>query len=384
MILEITGTGSRNKGAELLLVAIRQRLQNHKHLRLAVTPDFGPYELRANYGLLHRVRITRFGRSKLAFALMPSSFRRTFGMVSEGEVDGIVDAAGFALGDQLPGTTARRFATDCQRWKSQGKPIVLLPQALGPFDKKDSRAEFRKIAYHIDLLFARDIESLKHAQLAAPEHADKMQLAPDITIGLDAPKVERRDIGNQTALLVPNVRMTDRPSPGTARLYAPFMARCARQCSELGLQPALLIHDDDEDHNLIEPICQEYGANLPVIREINPLKLKGILKGVRIVIGSRFHALVGSLSSGVPSIAVGWSHKYGRLMEDFQCPEMEVSVESPPEQVRRLISEVHEEHKARSANLRLVTQALRTNLDSAWKQVETALGVSLNSGETEC
>lgn len=36
-----------------------------------------------------------------------------------------------------------------------------------------------------------------------------------------------------------------------------------------------------------------------------------------LMLGSRFHALIAALSSGVPSVAIGWAHKYPELLGEF-------------------------------------------------------------------
>ena len=39
------------------------------------------------------------------------------------------------------------------------------------------------------------------------------------------------------------------------------------------------------------------------------------------MVTGRFHGLVNGLSTGVPSFAVSWSHKYGEMLGDFGCPD---------------------------------------------------------------
>lgn len=368
MILEVTGTGTLNKGAELLLVAIKAALACNSEIQLAVSPRFGPYHARAGYGLLQKVKIDRLGRSKVGFSILPASFRAAYGMVTENDIDGIIDASGFAFGDQLPVSTAQHFAADCIRWKKQGKPIVLLPQAFGPFKKKEARLAFQLIAQNADLIFARDKDSLQFAKIAAPEEEQKIRLAPDITINVDGPALKQKDVSDQTALIVPNVRMLDRTNPQESQAYLPFLARCVKYVREKKLDPVLLLHSDRDDDRLVNAVHDQINSKIPVIRETDPIKLKGILQSPRLVIASRFHALVAALSGGVPAIAVGWSHKYKHLLNDFQCPDMFTSVNAPPDEMLRLITQVQTEHAIRSERLRIVKMNLSTKIDTVWKE----------------
>ena len=68
----------------------------------------------------------------------------------------------------------------CTKWKRQGKKIILLPQAFGPFTDEETRAEFIKLIDCIDLAFARDPQSYEYiAQLDVP--LERIKIAPDFT-----------------------------------------------------------------------------------------------------------------------------------------------------------------------------------------------------------
>ena len=45
--------------------------------------------------------------------------------------------------------------------------------------------------------------------------------------------------------------------------------------------------------------------------------LKAMIGACDLMLGSRFHALIAALSSGVPSVAIGWAHKYPELLGEF-------------------------------------------------------------------
>ena len=98
MIIEISGCNTHNKGAELMLLAIKQHFDSvDANVRLAVNHWFGPYEDRAKYGLWSKLSTNRFGRSRILIELMPSSFRRAFGLVHDKDTAAILDASGVCL-----------------------------------------------------------------------------------------------------------------------------------------------------------------------------------------------------------------------------------------------------------------------------------------------
>lgn len=52
-------------------------------------------------------------------------------------------------------------------------------------------------------------------------------------------------------------------------------------------------------------------------KEYNAKHLKGIIRLCDLFIGSRYHSIVAALSSCVPTIAIGWHHKYQEVMKSM-------------------------------------------------------------------
>ena len=366
MIIEITGVGTDNKGAELMFVAIQRHFgRRGGGVHLAAAPGFGTYHERAHYGLLQKVAVNRWGRSRIGFTLLPGAFRANYGMVTEDGIDAVIDASGFAFGDQHPASRTLRFAEDVRRWKQQGKAVVLLPQALGPFESEPHRAGFQEIVRHADLVYARDRRSLEHAREAVGP-AETLRLAPD-----------SNGVQHGTyACIVPNSRMLDKVSPDRADRYVPFLARCIEAVAAAGVVPRLLIHDDREDEALIEPIRRALGRPVEVVQKKDPLALKAVLGGARFVVGSRFHALVGALSQGVPCIATGWSHKYEMLFHDFGCEGLILPVSAGQAEIDACIDAVA--GAGRGALVRRIEErggCRARQVGAMWDEVDAVLGL---------
>jgi polysaccharide pyruvyl transferase WcaK-like protein len=324
MIVEVTGTGTANKGAELMLAAIRVHCcDTLPDVKLAVTPHFGPYDRRAHYGLLQKVTWKKWGRSRLGFSLLPPGFRAAYGMVTEDQVGAVFDAAGFAFGDQHEASRTVHFADDVTRWKRAGKKVVLLPQALGPFEQPVIREAFKRVVDQADLIYARDPISFEYVQ-GLSGTSKHLRLAPDFT-NLVKPAEPMQQ--SEEVLIVPNHRMVEKTGDA-AGAYLPFLARCVEAIESRGATWGLLLHDDRIDRQLVDPFKQLLGRDFPVHSANDPIALKAMLGGAQLVIGSRFHALVGALSQAVPTIASGWSHKYEMLFEDYACPEMVLPIDA--------------------------------------------------------
>src|SRR5690606_27782038 len=68
----------------------------------------------------------------------------------------------------------------------------------------------------------------------------------------------------------------------------PLMRRIAAEAARAGCTPAPVVID----------------------RDLNASAIKQVIAMTDVVVVSRFHAMVGALSIGVPPAVLGWSHKY--------------------------------------------------------------------------
>lgn len=374
MIVEVTGTNTRNKGAELMLVAIREHFSSVPEVQLAANQFFGSYRERARYGLQQKVSLNGWGRSRVAVTLMPGEFRRSFGLVREDDVDVVLDASGFAFGDQHPPERTVQFAGRVEAAKRAGKPVILLPQALGPFTNSSIRDAFARVVDAADLVFARDDISMEHAREAAgdPSH---LKQAPDFTNLVKPDRTIASDESDR-ATIVPNQRMVEKAeTEDEADAYVPFMGRCIEAAADAGLKPVLLLHEREDDE-LASKIrgCAE--QDVPIRQKNDPVALKRFLGESHLVVGSRFHALVGALSQGVPAIGTSWSHKYEMLFEEYGSSDMLLSVSSSEKRLQDCIAVAT---GTRRANLTDQIQKAGGHLEqktkTMWRKVDDVLNL---------
>lgn len=371
MTIEVTGVNTWNKGAELMLVAVREHVRRRwPGARLVVDPGFGPYADRARHGLWLRPAFRKTGRSRLAFGLMPPSFRRLAGLVAPDEVDVLLDASGFAFGDQHPQERAVAFAAQVEAARAAGQRVVVLPQAFGPFTNPVGRDAFARIVRAADLVFARDEVSLGHARGAAGE-APHLRLAPDFTNLVKPAPLPEEDV----AWIVPNERMIEKAaSRAEADAYLPLLAACVREVERAGLRPRVLIHGRD-DAALAGGLARLVGYDLDVVREEDAVEIKRRLGSGRLVVASRFHALVSALAQGVPSIATSWSHKYEMLFADYGCAGLILPVEASEEEARTAVARTTGPGRASLvAALEERGAGLLAQSRAMWDEVDAVLG----------
>ncbi len=341
MIIEIRKAGFLNKGAELMLLAVIQQLRNrYPNAKLTMAPIFGgspdTYEKMSALRLFPKAWLWRYGFNfGVPLKLIPRKLLDLHGLVMDHEVDVVIDAAGFSYSDQWGVRSSRELADSSSKWKKRGTKLILLPQALGPYNSDSIANYVRKWANNADLIFPREDDSYTYlTDLVGVQ--DKIRVCPDFTNLIDGTIPSGYLPDDKRVAIVPNYRMVDKTTKEESDAYIPFMSRCARYLVDVGAKPFVLVHEGESDRLLAEVISAAAGG-IPIVRETNPLHIKGIIGTCDASIGSRFHGLVSALAQGVPSLATGWSHKYKRLFEDYGFGEGVISVLDNDECAQRKI-----------------------------------------------
>ena len=375
MYVEIRKAGFVNKGAALMLHAALQQVQETlPKAKVVMEPGRSkspyPYVNRASLGLYQKAWLWRAGIpfGDLA-AAVPAGIREQYGVVLDKEVDVVLDAAGFAYSDQWGPDLSEELARSSKRWKKQGSKVILLPQAFGPFRDPRSREAVKAFVDNCDLIFAREQVSYDYLTEIVGER-DNIKLAPDFTNLITGVVPEYFNPDEHQVCLVPNCRMLDKTNDSIAKGYAPFLQRAAKMLVERGAKPFLLIHEGEGDARLAEQVSQAVGG-LPILRETDPLAIKGILGACRGTLGSRFHGLVSALSQGVPSLATGWSHKYQMLFADYGFSEGVLDINLSDEELSNALDYLTEPAQMQALSMRLKASAdeLKSRSRAMWSEV---------------
>ncbi|TGG95253.1 polysaccharide pyruvyl transferase family protein [Natronospirillum operosum] len=337
MIIEIRNAGFINKGAELMLHAVMHQIKDrYPYAKLVMAPSHPkkgrPFYKFAKLGFYSKAWFWKYGiQCGDAAVLVPKLFRDMYGVVLDREVNVVLDMAGFAYSDQWGVGSSKELARSSKRWKRRGTKVILLPQALGPYQKSDIQSWVIQWADNVDLIFAREHESYNHLTELVGEQ-NKIKIYPDFTNLVKGTLPDGYDSSDKRIALVPNYRMVDKTNKEESAAYLPFMIRCAKYLVAQDAKPFVLVHEGANDQMLADRISEAAGG-IPVVKENDALHIKGILGTCDATVGSRFHGLVSALSQGVPSLATGWSHKYIRLFDDYSFKEGVVSVLSSEQEL---------------------------------------------------
>lgn len=323
LTVEVKGISFANKGAELMLHAIQAQFAERGVAARFVVEPHGPYQRRISYGLWQKTRYVRKRLNWLApFQLLPNSVRSMFGMITEAEIDVVLDASGFSYGDQWNPAVARdRLGSSIAKLRKRDVPVVLLPQALGPFNKAPSKHVFKPILEQASLVFARDQHSLAYCQellgVAADAQPANLKKCPDFTNLIKGIESDLFDAEEHQVCFIPNAQMLAKRADSGQ--YLDFMVAAIKATQAAQRKPFLLIHEADADRALAAQINEKLEQPVPVLDPGHALKIKWIIGQSQLVVSSRFHGLVSALSQGVPVQATGWSHKYQELLADYNC-----------------------------------------------------------------
>jgi polysaccharide pyruvyl transferase WcaK-like protein len=368
--IEIHGTGTHNRGAELMAIAIAERMRaTFPGARLVVPPSFGTFQERAQYefyttwefhGRLRAALVSR------ALRIADESIKRSLGLVDVREVDVVLDASGFGYSDQWGPRGAEDLVKKMGHASRSGQRLIILPQAMGPFESRDVATASRKVFARAELVCARDRQSL----LAVKSLGSTRNLVqfPDFTLGVRPKRDDEIVLPAGFAAIVPNHQMLDKTAKGEA--YIVFLKRAIRVCSESGITPVFVLHDSYRDRRVIE-LADEQGS-LRVVSHRDPRVLKGVLGDATLVISSRFHALVSALCQGVPCIGAGWSHKYEELFNDFDTRELLIRNIDNLSHLNACLSELTNADGRANASSRInaAAEILRKQTEEMWQKVE--------------
>ena len=374
MYIEIKGVNFLNKGAELMMHAVLQKV-NEKIPQAQFVLESqrtDPYKKKARLGLYQKIwfSIISIPLGMYFGKYIPKKVREFYGLVCHEEVKIVFDASGFCYSDQWGPESSILMAKATKRWKKNDIKIILLPQAMGPFTSKKIRKAFSQIVEKVDLVFPRDKISYKHVTDLVGEQKHVIQ-APDFTNLVKGVVPEEFKSKKGRFCIIPNYRMIDKTSSEESKRYIPFLASCLQNLLKKKIPTFFLVHEGEQDYCIAKEVCKQCGEDLEIVREVNPLKIKGIIGTCRGVISSRFHGLVSALSQGIPALATGWSHKYEMLFADYGFPKGCIPVDSTESEIRKRIVQITYEPKAIQLrqNLIEVAQIQKQRSEKMWARV---------------
>jgi colanic acid/amylovoran biosynthesis protein len=376
MIIEIKGTNSMNKGAEMMLLTTLQEIKKDK-IKFTIAPNLktSPYSFYSMLGIYPKIWFSykgiQFG--KLG-KLIPKKIRDLFGLIIDDEIDIILDASGFAYSSQWGNIPTRTMSKEVKRWRNMGKKIILLPQAFGPFDNEEIKQDMKEIIKYSNLIYARDSLSYE-VLLDLKNDTNKIKLSPDFTALFKGEKPNYFDSTLHQVCIVPNQRMKDKQN--TSDNYEKLFANIILKLQNHQLSPFFLIHGGKEDEILAKNINSYLETKIEIIIEENPYYIKGIIENSIGLIGSRFHSLASALYSGVPTLGMGWSHKYLYLFQEFNFQEGIIETKIKDKELDKKLNLIINKDKRTAINSKLLKkkEEIKDKNLEFFQNIKTIIGI---------
>jgi polysaccharide pyruvyl transferase WcaK-like protein len=252
----------------------------------------------------------------------------------------IVDVGGYQFGDRWGAAIMHKSAQTAKRHAWLKHQVFYMPQAWGPFTGPAMKRSLRSIIDESTLCYVRDKTSLAAVEDVVGASHPKVRLAHDIAWrfrGADG-AVGRRllqeaglreEKGRLIVCVTPNMRLYEKyPKTGADNAYVKFLAALVEHlCLHKDAQVVLVGHDlavDDSKRSDDRALCRHLlglvAPSLPVMhvdRVLSAAEIKSVIGNCDLLVSSRYHALIGALSQGIPVAAIGWSHKYDELLAEF-------------------------------------------------------------------
>jgi colanic acid/amylovoran biosynthesis protein len=198
--------------------------------------------------------------------------------------------------------------------------IIKLPQAMGPFHNFINRIAAKIILSKCTRVYARGQRTMQHVQKLNIKK--KLYLSPDITFSLKHNNVKeyKKRKKKYIAFVPSSLVMSIYPN------YIEHLAKSIDQLQNKNFEIKLIVHswrDNSKPRNNDLIAAEEINKHLENKIEIigygkNSTQIREEISSCKLIVVSRFHAMIAALYTFTPMLVIGWSHKYKEIMDDFE------------------------------------------------------------------
>ena len=225
-----------------------------------------------------------------------------------------------------------------------GKKVVVLPNSFGPFDGIMVKSQVKKVLLKADIIFAREKESAKQLEALLNR---KISVFPDLGFYLKS-ETEKRLLNHipEKFHSDKNVKVgfTVRPwrFPGKsdrANLYENYLIAVTELVKEITAKGYVALffnqslgpNTHEDDRIAVAEIMKRLQGNENVYwidENFSCDELQVLYSGLDYMVGTRFHSVIFSMNSSVPSLAIGYGgNKANGIMGDFGLDDYTVPID---------------------------------------------------------
>lgn len=217
-----------------------------------------------------------------------------------------------------------------------GKPTVLYSQSIGPFVHHYERLLSGLVLRHMRLIMVREDTSLKllrHMGVTA-------NVVRSVDAGFLLPTRDKVDLRKKFHIpsdrLLIGVTVRAWLSPAAQADYERAVAEALDKAivqfnAHVIFIPQVTAAKDDDDRQTAERVYRlmRHPAAVTLITdELDHHAIKSLYNGLDLLLGTRFHSVIFSLTSFVPVVAIEYEHKTSGIMHDLHLDEWVIAIEA--------------------------------------------------------
>jgi colanic acid/amylovoran biosynthesis protein len=217
----------------------------------------------------------------------------------------------------------------------EGVPVAFAPQSYGPFASRLQRALVRRVLDRALLVLVREETSVE-LLVASGVPAETLVHAVDAGFSFrsDETSTLRADFGVAPSELLIGM---------TARSWLPDDAQTAYERAlaatidhlqadgraRVVLIPQVMTNDAADDDRIVQRriagFCSSEPLRVEALRDHH--ELKAVYGELDLLIGTRFHSVIFSLTAGVPCIGIAYEHKTTGIMLELELEQWVIAIE---------------------------------------------------------
>ena len=270
-----------------------------------------------------------------------------------------------------------------QVFLSKKVPLILGPQTIGPFKKKQNRQLAGRVIEGCERVYVRDELSGEYTKKVSRVEPF---VTTDVAFFLPWTKREKADGKRRIGLNVSGLLWSGGHSRdnqfGLTLDYHAYIERILRElCAEENNEIHLISHATSERKNFPDndwdpavELHQKYPQTVLAEKFDTPMDAKSYISGMDLFIGSRMHATIAAISTGVPVIPVSYSRKFEGLFHTLSYPYIISATKlDTDEAVQKTLKWCAEPEKLAEA-VRVSTVSIEQNKKKFYDSVEELLG----------
>lgn len=376
MKILLSGIGTINKGAELMLYAILQEIER----KWPEATVYIPYS-RCKQGLdyvkttlhLKYVPLSRF-ICKIHLDGILERLNLLVDWFNPNTVKGadwFIDASGFAFSDQFKINKhgIGKWHATLKTIHKDGCKIIFLPQAFGPIERPATKEIIRIIGKYASVVMPREQVSYKYIEKSGLIDMHKVAQYTDFTSLVEGTFPQKYEHLRNGVCVIPNTQMIDKGIISYEN-YIAMLQTIIREAGRNGYRVYLLNHEGKKDEQLAWQCKETIGNDIEVVSGLNALEVKGLIASAYLVVTSRFHGLASALNSCVPPLSTSWSHKYAELYKDYGLDSLVLPLDDSPK-ATMMLHELLDNDKNQELRTHLAHQkiGIKTQTQGMWQAV---------------